>query len=117
MLSVGQHESPVVLAPLTDEETFLRWRWPPDGAPECPHCGAPEVYAYRCRPLWKCKLCKRQFTATSGTIFASRKMPYGEYLKILDGIKAGRPMLRITRRHQYKTVHSVAAKWRALAAE
>ena len=51
-------------------------RWPDtDGAPICPHCSCPVVYTYRCRRLFKCKACHRQFSATSGTSLACRKLP------------------------------------------
>jgi hypothetical protein len=51
-------------------------RWPDaDGAPVCPHCSCPVVYTYRCRRLFKCKACHRQFSATSGTSLACRKLP------------------------------------------
>ena len=30
-------------------------------------------------PLWKCKACTHQFCVTSGTIFASRKLPIRDY--------------------------------------
>ena len=46
-------------------------RWPDtDGAPICLHCGCAAVYTYRCRRLFKCKACHRQFSATSGTSLA-----------------------------------------------
>ena len=38
-----------------------------DAAPVCPHCSCPAVYTYRCR---------RQFSATSGTLLAYRKLPF-----------------------------------------
>ena len=39
-------------------------RWPDtDGAPICPHCSCATVYTYRCRRLFKCKACYRQFSA------------------------------------------------------
>jgi transposase-like protein len=51
-------------------------RWPDnDGAPICPHCSCAAVYTYRCRRLFKCKACHRQFSATSGTSLACRKLP------------------------------------------
>ena len=38
-------------------------RWPDtDGAPICPHCSSAAVYTYRCRRLFKCKACHRQFS-------------------------------------------------------
>ena len=51
-------------------------RWPDtDGAPICPNCSCATVYAYRRRRLFKCKACHRQFSATSGTSLAYRKLP------------------------------------------
>ena len=51
-------------------------RWPDtDGAPVCPNCSCAAVYTYQCRRLFKCKACHRQFSATSGTSLAYRKLP------------------------------------------
>ena len=51
-------------------------RWPDtDGAPICPNCSCAAVYTYRCRRVFKCKACHRQFSATSGTSLAYRKLP------------------------------------------
>jgi transposase-like protein len=56
---------------------FCRLRWPEtDGSPVCPECGCPVAYVYRCRRLFKCKGCHRQFSVTSGTLFASRKLSF-----------------------------------------
>ena len=50
--------------------------WPDtDGPPICPHCGCAAVYTYRCRRLFKCRACHRQFSATSETSLACRKLP------------------------------------------
>ena len=38
------------------------------------------LYTYTTRALWKCKACEHQFSVTSNTIFASRKMPIREIL-------------------------------------
>src|SRR5208283_1116438 len=52
-------------------------RWPDtDGAPVCPKCNCAAVYTYRCRRVFKCKACHRQFSATSGTSLAYRKLPF-----------------------------------------
>ena len=51
-----------------------------DGEPVCPPCGCLACYVYRTRRLFKCKACGNQFTVTSGTIFASRKLPVRDYL-------------------------------------
>lgn len=50
------------------------------GAAFCPRCECTAVYTYAARRIWKCKACNHQFSVTSGTIFASRKMPIRDYL-------------------------------------
>lgn len=62
-------------------ETFQRIRWQEtDGKPYCPRCGCAALYTYTTRALWKCKACNHQFSVTSGTIFASRKLSIREIL-------------------------------------
>src|SRR6478672_4064139 len=51
-----------------------------EGKPFCPRCGAVNVYIIPTRRTWQCKACKKQFSVTSGTIFASRKLPIRDYL-------------------------------------
>jgi len=63
---------------------FRNLRWPStDGAPVCPDCGGFDAYECR-RPngalRFRCKACKGDFSITSGTLFASHKMPYRAYL-------------------------------------
>jgi transposase-like protein len=76
--------SVTAVARMSEEEaraTFQRIRWASNGgAPFCPKCGCTAVYAYTTRALWKCKACNHQFSVTSGTIFASRKLPIRDYL-------------------------------------
>jgi transposase-like protein len=66
------------------EMAFRRVRWADtDGAPVCPHCGG--VDAYDCRrlkgaPRFRCRACVKDFTITSGTLFASHKLPLRGYL-------------------------------------
>ena len=77
------------VARLSDEEAFqtfklIRWS-ATEGAPVCPICGCVAVYTYTTRKLFKCKGCNHQFSVTSGTIFASRKLPIRDYL-LVDGI-------------------------------
>lgn len=60
-------------------------RWPNGVA--CPHCGVMEPYRIeRKKPskngvafLWKCRGCKKQFTATVGTIFEGSHVPLGKW--------------------------------------
>ncbi len=69
---------------MSDEEayqTFKLIRWAvTNGEPFCPKCGCVAVYTYQTRRLFKCKGCNHQFSVTSGTIFASRKLPIRDYL-------------------------------------
>ena len=57
------------------EMAFRRIRWADtNGEPVCPHCGG--VDAYDCRrlkgaPRFRCRACGKDFTITSGTLFAS----------------------------------------------
>src|SRR5580658_6940591 len=66
------------------EAMFRRIRWADtNGEPVCPHCGG--VDAYDCRrlkgaPRFRCRACKKDFTITSGTLFASHKLPIRCYL-------------------------------------
>lgn len=66
------------------EAMFRKVRWPEtNGAPVCPHCGGLE--AYKCRRQngslrFRCKACGKDFTITSGTLFASHKLPLRAYL-------------------------------------
>jgi len=63
---------------------FRRVRWADtDGAPVCPHCGGTD--AYDCRrlkgaPRFRCRACVKDFSITSGTLFASHKLPLRCYL-------------------------------------
>ena len=72
------------VARMSDEEareTFKRVRWSDNGGePYCPSCGCASVYGYKSRPIWKCEGCEHQFSVTSGTIFASRKLPLRDIL-------------------------------------
>ena len=66
------------------ETLFRAVRWPDtEGAPVCPNCGG--LNAYECRRpngalRFRCRGCKKDFTVTSGTLFASHKLPLRSYL-------------------------------------
>lgn len=72
------------VARMGDEEAhdaFRLIRWAETGGkPVCPDCGGTECYAYTTRKIYKCKACRRQFSVTSNTIFADRKLPIRDYL-------------------------------------
>lgn len=62
-------------------ETFCEMRWADtDGDAVCPRCGCVESYKITTRRKFKCKACHHQFSVTSGTIFASRKLSFTDLL-------------------------------------
>jgi transposase-like protein len=103
------------------ENVFLRLRWPEtDGKPVCPNCGCTICYACR-RPAgqlrWRCKACRRDFSITSGTLFAWHKLPLRTYLLAVAGFcneVKGKSMLAFSRELdvQYKTAFVLAHKLR-----
>lgn len=92
---------------MTDQEAetaFRKVRWvETDGAPVCPSCGSLDAYECR-RPSgalrFRCKGCKADFTLTSGTLFASHKLPLRTYLAAIaifcNEVK-GKSMLAMSR--------------------
>lgn len=60
---------------------FCALRWPEtNGSPVCPRCSCLEFYDLKARRRFKCAACHHQFSATSGTIFASRKLSFVDLL-------------------------------------
>jgi transposase-like protein len=56
---------------------FCALRWTEtNGAPVCPSCGCLQFYDLKARRRFKCAACHHQFSATSGTIFASHKLSF-----------------------------------------
>lgn len=105
-------------------ETFKLLRWPrTNGEPVCPHCGCLDIYDIKTRKKFKCSACGKQFSVTSGTIFASRKLGYCDLLAAIcifvNAVK-GLSSLQLARDIdvQYKTAWVMAHKLReALAVE
>ncbi len=98
--------------------TFCKLRWPEtDGEAVCPDCGCCEAYAITTRRKFKCKACHHQFSVTSGTIFASRKLAFVDLLAAIclfvNGSK-GRSAVQLSRELgvQYKTAWVMAHKIR-----
>ncbi len=115
------------IARLSDEEAhkmFVALRWAETGGePVCPKCGSLTVYRYESRRIFKCKDCGAQFSATSGTIFASRKMEVRDILMAVaifaNGAK-GHSALQLSRdlNCQYRTAFVLSHKLReAMQAE
>ena len=111
---------------MTDDQAHARFeaiRFADNGgAAFCPRCECTAVYTYAARRIWKCKACSHQFSVTSGTIFASRKLPIRDYLaaiaifvnavKGISALQLGRDL-----DVQYKTAFVMAHKIReAIAA-
>ena len=62
-------------------ELFCKMRWPAtNGKPVCTKCGHDEAYTISTRRKFKCKACHAQFSVTSGTMFASRKLDFSDLL-------------------------------------
>lgn len=66
---------------------FLAWRFP--NGPACPSCGCERVYKISTRQMLKCPKCKRQFSATRGTAFASHKVSFVAIYEALDLMQQG----------------------------
>lgn len=108
------------------EETFRRIRWPEtNGEPVCSHCGS--LDAYDCRrpsgaPRFRCRECGKDFSITSGTLFASHKLPLRGYLAavaIFCNEVKGKSMLAMSRDLglSYKTAFVLCHKMREAMAE
>lgn len=86
------------------ERIFSQLRWPEtQGEAACAHCGSLDVWD--CRrpsgaPRFRCKDCGKDFSITSGTLFASHKLPLRVYLAAIlmfcNEVK-GKSMLAMSR--------------------
>jgi transposase-like protein len=98
-----------------------------DGVPFCPHCQTPNAYRLVINrrtkggatptPLYKCRACRKQFSATSGTIFARRKMAIRDILyalMVFANAVSGEAALRLRRSLgcSYKTAFVLEGKLR-----
>jgi transposase-like protein len=109
------------------EATFRQVRWPDtNGEPVCPICGGVDAWQFR-RPsgalAFECKACRKQYSITSGTLFASHKLPLRMYLAAIavfcNEVK-GKSMLAMSRDLglSYKAAFVLCHKMReAMAAE
>ena len=108
------------------EVMFKRIRWAStNGEPVCSHCGS--LDAYDCRrpngaPRFRCRECGKDFSITSGTLFASHKLPLRGYLAavaIFCNEVKGKSMLAMSRDLglSYKTAFVLCHKFREALAE
>ena len=104
-------------------QTFCEMRWPEtNGEAVCPVCSNHETYNIKTRRKFQCKNCKHQFSVTSGTIFASRKMDFVDLLAaicILVNASKGVSMVQLSRDLdcQYKTAFVLSHKLREAMAQ
>ncbi|MGO9135663.1 MAG: IS1595 family transposase [Methylovirgula sp.] len=108
------------------EAAFAKVRWPEtEGKPVCPACGG--LDAYDCRrpngaPRFRCRACRKDFSITSGTLFASHKLPLRGYLAAIaifcNEVK-GKSALAFSRDLgvTYKAAFVLAHKFREAMAE
>ena len=103
------------------EKVFAGIRWQEtNGKAVCPHCRCLSCYEAR-RPSgalrFRCKACRKDFSLTSGTLFAFHKMPLRSYLAAIvifcNEVK-GKSALALSRDLgvQYKTAFVLAHKLR-----
>ena len=103
------------------EAKFVELRWSDnDGKPYCPDCGAVRIYACRRRNganRYRCHDCRKDFSVTSGTLFASHKKSLKTYLLAIvvfcNEVK-GKAALAMIREidTEYKTAFILAHKLR-----
>jgi transposase-like protein len=111
---------------LEAETAFRKVRWIKTGGQSvCPHCGGLDAYEAR-RPnrslRFRCKQCAKDFTLTSGTLFASHKLPLQSYLAAIaifcNEVK-GKSALALSRDLglSYKAAYVLAHKMREAMSE
>ncbi len=99
-------------------EAFTKIRFSDNGGePFCPDCGCVEPYFISTLCKWKCRACHKNFSATFGTIFASRKMAFVDLLAaicIFINCAKGISALQLSRDLdcQYKTAYVLSHKLR-----
>jgi transposase-like protein len=104
--------------------TFCKLRWrETNGSPQCPRCECTKAYDLSTRRRFKCAACHHQFSVTSATIFACRKLSFVDLLAaicLFVNAAKGASALQLSRDLdvQYKTAFVLAHKLReALAIE
>jgi transposase-like protein len=65
-------------------QKFAEMRWGSTTSMPCPGCGVIDHhYPRRTRKQWRCKHCDIVFSATTGTPFANRKLPFRKILQLI----------------------------------
>jgi len=79
-------------------KAVFRAKWPNGWI--CPQCGASEYYQLAARPIYQCKMCHKQTSLITGTIFASTKLPLATWflaIFFLTQAKEGMAALNLRR--------------------
>lgn len=64
---------------------FAELRWANNnGMPKCPRCDCGITYPMWTRCLYQCSKCYFRFSMTTGTIFASTKLPIAKIMDIIE---------------------------------
>ena len=119
--SMARSFSMVKIARMTEKQAetmFRKVRWSDtNGKPLCPRCGSLSHYNLATRKVYKCKDCSKQYSVTSGTLFAAHKLPLRTYLlaialfvnevKDMSALKLSREL-----NIQYKTAFVLLHKFR-----
>lgn len=113
--------SPITIEDLRsfDEDTayrvFCLIRWPDtEGRPICIRCTQANCWEIR-RRCFKCRACRREFSVTTGTVFAFRKMTFRDILVAMwfsANSAKGKNALQLSRELgcQYKTAWALMKK-------
>lgn len=99
------HLSKIVSDEDSARELLEKMRW--NGNAVCPHCDAEKAYqltpgegSKMRKGVWKCRVCRKQFTVTVGTIFEGSRIPISKWLMALHLIcssKKGISALQLSR--------------------
>jgi transposase-like protein len=88
-----------------DEFKALRWA-KAKGRPTCPYCDRKKYYEISTRLRYKCAHCLKQYSVTTGTPFASRKLGWSKMALALRLLRNGASAMNI---HRQLNIQYVAA--------
>ena len=96
------------------EKLFESLLWPK--GPICPRCSKDKIWAYKCRRIFECALCMKQFSLKSHTIFHGTKLPFKTWLKAfyyviysskgISSVYMGK-WLGISQKSAWKMIHAI----------
>lgn len=95
---------------------LAKQRWS-DGVIECAYCDSTEAYVYKDGVTYKCKKCRRQFRATTGTMMDNTKIALTDWLiaihlithkKGISSVQLGKS-LGVTQKTAWNMAHKIRA--------